>query len=434
MDVEPKWTGILLNRKLGPLPPYLHRIKPKLVDIFVASKEIETSPLNVRAWVVQERVLSRRHLFMTCNQLWWECHGLWANEVFPGGVEKNQPYWSSISRIGYYALTTLGYQSIHHGALLASSPVDQNDNTIDQLPRHSSSKELSKVDMEDLWKNLTLQYTSCNLTYASDKLPALSGVAQIFSIAQGSGFSLDENSYLAGIWRPHLPNALCWRVAFSNKYFRRRPDAYRAPSWSWASIDGTIEHYYKGKSVSSVMDVKIVYDDERYKAGAVKGGVLHLNSHLIGPLTYEGSSGELIPDPSLDDRIKEALYGIQPRMCRWDEYDGLSTNRCISYLDHLSGTVHKDGIVDGTGAVRKRVMCKDVSEEPRIRLFLVPICYDVWGTDVELTYLILCQVVNNPGPEGFDYDAAFQRVGLARYLMVKDEVLDLFPKRTIAIV
>jgi len=43
--------------------------------------------------------------------------------------------------------------------------------------------------------------------------------------------------YVAGLWRDKLEHQLCWSTLFS---FTIRPPTYRAPTWSWASIDGTI--------------------------------------------------------------------------------------------------------------------------------------------------------------------------------------------------
>lgn len=92
LDIEPRWTGFL-NCGIGyskpepaPLPSRLRGIRFKLVDSTMYQSEIHNAPFNLRAWVVQEHVLSRRQLYMTCKQLWWECHELCACEVFPARV------------------------------------------------------------------------------------------------------------------------------------------------------------------------------------------------------------------------------------------------------------------------------------------------------------------------------------------------------------
>lgn len=80
-------------------------------------------------------------------------------------------------------------------------------------------------------------YTARNLTKEQDKLPALSGLAQVYHKATG-------DTYLAGLWEASLPHGLCWyNIGWTGHKFHkkrgigRRPRAFRAPSWSWASID-----------------------------------------------------------------------------------------------------------------------------------------------------------------------------------------------------
>ncbi|KAK3500575.1 HET-domain-containing protein [Neurospora crassa] len=449
LDIEPHWTGILHDddeeRKVGmsklePLPSYLHRIKFKLVHEGMHRSEISESPLNSRAWVMQERVLSRRHLFMTCHQLWWECRDLYANEVYPAGVPDSSQEYFEADRARYYMLSTSGQHSSHHGSVLDGSPVGQPDSSLGEPARHSPFRELSEYDnMDLLWDSIVEQYSLCDLTYSSDKLPALSGLAQNFSIARGPGFSLNLNSYLAGIWRPHLPNALSWVSSSdedSGRVRRYRPDLYRAPSWSWTSVEGSVNAWplREEELVCCVVDAKVLYDDERYKASTVKGGILHLRSRLVGPFMYRKSSDpDLTPCPSLDSRVREAIDTPHNQWSAdWDECDGDSGKCFITYLDPLPHTMHQDGIVKGTDAVRKRVWLDDLADEPCIRLFLAPLLLDsAWGI---LGGLILCQVVNDIELEGVDEGVVFQRVGYFQNQGIEKEVLDLVPERTIAII
>ncbi|KAF7516247.1 hypothetical protein G7054_g14242 [Neopestalotiopsis clavispora] len=89
------------------------------------------------------------------------------------------------------------------------------------------------------WANMVRYYSKRFLTNEQDKLPALSGLAQVHHRISG-------DTYLAGIWKASLPNSLCWyRWGSSSGYthelgrigIARRPQKFRAPSWSWASID-----------------------------------------------------------------------------------------------------------------------------------------------------------------------------------------------------
>lgn len=72
-------------------------------------------------------------------------------------------------------------------------------------------------------------YTSVSLTESRNKPVAISGIAQNLK-----GFTKDQ--YYAGLSRHELEESLCWRT--------NEPHAgllsYRAPTWSWASIDGQV--------------------------------------------------------------------------------------------------------------------------------------------------------------------------------------------------
>ena len=58
---------------------------------------------------------------------------------------------------------------------------------------------------------------------------AISGVAMCLHEKFG-------HDYIAGLWRPELE----WQLMWSVNSCGRRSVLYRAPSWSWASIDGEI--------------------------------------------------------------------------------------------------------------------------------------------------------------------------------------------------
>ena len=90
--------------------------------------------------------------------------------------------------------------------------------------------------LPQLWDMVVTNYTRRHLTFAKDKLPALGGIA--LELHQQTG---DE--YMAGIWRSQLPLALMWntRKAASRLLSNNRSVEYRAPSWSWACIDGLID-------------------------------------------------------------------------------------------------------------------------------------------------------------------------------------------------
>jgi len=95
----------------------------------------------------------------------------------------------------------------------------------------SNATFLDKTQSLNLWSNIVRQFSECNLTFENDKLPAISGIAKWMA-------SQVNDEYLAGLWRRDLESQLLW---YSSKHLQDSPHlwrTYRAPSWSWASVDG----------------------------------------------------------------------------------------------------------------------------------------------------------------------------------------------------
>ena len=121
---------------------------------------------------------------------------------------------------------------------------------------------------EEGWLNAIIEdYSSRHVTRDSDRLPALSGVAHEFQRARGV-------HYLAGLWRKDLPRAL-----YQSKEYAKgpclKPVQYRAPSWSWAAIDGRVTQVLES---SCSIEADIIHVSVESKGldpiGEVTGGIL----------------------------------------------------------------------------------------------------------------------------------------------------------------
>jgi len=82
------------------------------------------------------------------------------------------------------------------------------------------------------WIPVVEIYTRSALTFPKDKLVAISGMAR-----ELSGDMKCE--YLAGLWRRDLEHQLLWKVRTPHPATKK--EDMRGPSWSWASVDGSIE-------------------------------------------------------------------------------------------------------------------------------------------------------------------------------------------------
>jgi hypothetical protein len=176
-----------------------------------------TMPLRTRAWTLQERFLSARSVHYANGVMLWECKTTKASSILPWG---------------------------HHDPPddFVPWPILESANE----SRASDGPILSRA----AWFRIIEDYSGRFMTKEPDKLPALSGVANHFS----SVFQNDD--YHAGLLRCHFPAALLWRsvgnsynpreitnaVRKYSAFWPRRPMEYRAPSWSWAGLDGAVSY------------------------------------------------------------------------------------------------------------------------------------------------------------------------------------------------
>jgi hypothetical protein len=80
-----------------------------------------------------------------------------------------------------------------------------------------------------VWSKLIEKYSRYKLTFARDKLVAISGLAQIFQVQI-------NHVYVAGLWKKDLEFQLLWEAVEPDE----RPLPPTAPSRSWASLRGAV--------------------------------------------------------------------------------------------------------------------------------------------------------------------------------------------------
>lgn len=100
---------------------------------------------------------------------------------------------------------------------------------------HHENQDSSGEKLLHHWWGIVSSYTGCKITVPADKLVAIAGIAQLFR-------SLLNDNYICGLWEQTFIEDLLWSVFGPGE---PRPSEYRAPTWSWASVDGTILGYTK---------------------------------------------------------------------------------------------------------------------------------------------------------------------------------------------
>lgn len=81
-----------------------------------------------------------------------------------------------------------------------------------------------------------MEYTNRWSTFPGDKLPALSGVARNIH-------NVTNSEYFAGLWMDNFLMDLCWERTGKPTEWEPPwvlPPLYRAPSFSWASVEGQV--------------------------------------------------------------------------------------------------------------------------------------------------------------------------------------------------
>jgi Heterokaryon incompatibility protein (HET) len=174
--------GCFLDRPYPPPPVELEYIRDEkhLGSMFVqksadrADYSPDLGPLSKRAWITQEWTLSRRVIFYTKGRLVWMCKSFVGDET------------GRKARIG--------------------------------------AKQSS-------WEDIVYYYSARELTYQTDRLIALQGLANETQKARLS------DQYLFGLWTGDMPRHLLWR---GRDRLTRSPESLQIPSWSWASKIGPV--------------------------------------------------------------------------------------------------------------------------------------------------------------------------------------------------
>ncbi|KFY31014.1 hypothetical protein V493_01478 [Pseudogymnoascus sp. VKM F-4281 (FW-2241)] len=177
------------------------------------------SKLSSRAWVLQESILSPRTVHFTNAELVWECSDL--NECSCGTPMLRNSRKSLFKAALQHPTTTRAYsrETLHPAT--------------------------------SIWHSVVEESTARDLTYATDRLPALSSLAMMLPFPKGD--------YLAGLWQNSLMDDLLWLNPIgdvsweldNNSDTSTRLDTlpplknYRiqgeyAPSWSWASVSAPV--------------------------------------------------------------------------------------------------------------------------------------------------------------------------------------------------
>ena len=219
----------------------------------------DRSNLSLRGWVLQESILAQRILHFTAEEVTWECKEMSRCEC----------------------------QIAPHTPKNSMIPVKQR---LQSPPNHALD-----------WAELVQDFSCRNLTYNTDRLVAMSGLAASIQPRDPAIF------YHAGLWSDSLPLFLYWGCVPHSPNLPVSPRKSQriippcAPTWSWASITGRVVFTLGEPSTHSYQDIQVsCRPSNKNMYGAVSGATLTACAYVL--------EGQVFHDPA---SMGENQYQIQ---------------------------------------------------------------------------------------------------------------------------
>lgn len=309
------------------LPGHSKRV---LLDVAPELRTVQ-SHLDYRGWILQERIFPRRTLFFDAYWVSFECSEMSASESCPDGIKLDS---SSNRRTVELAVAT----SLNRDCTLS---------VIGGLIRSTGPTQSAEMRRQTLilWYRILREYSFRLLSFESDRLDAISGLAARLSVIMG------DNDYIAGIWRSSIIECLQWRADDPLRgTLAIRQTAYRAPTWSWASCEllpresfrdpnsgrtlalGT-SHAFAESGVASRPVVEVVAcewepQNKTNPFGSLKSARLTLKGSLLRGFAYNGRA----PDENAYFDTLEEEVGSMPEQSLPLTSGGSFTRRELVWL------------------------------------------------------------------------------------------------------
>ena len=220
-DAATPFEGLFRERMRHRSRPYIleprvsykhrHELGPGPLSIWPEKKQKGTarkpaSVLDSRGWVLQEQLLSKRLLTYSKGGLFWDCVSMNGSESYPEGL-----------------LIHIDYKWEDRDLQVFKEYVNAKNNSM-------SKSALGRLWIS--WQQVLELYSSRMLSHEKDRLVALQGISNVLEKSTGSGL-------VYGLWVGNLVRDLFWR-AIPKKDLPMSRLGWRAPSWSWASIDAPV--------------------------------------------------------------------------------------------------------------------------------------------------------------------------------------------------
>lgn len=271
-----------------------------IIDPAFPIEQPNQSPLDTRGWVLQEKILSPRIIHYGAQQVYWECR----QNTYRQDAKYTPPLTNRLKQsIDIHTPFKLAFRGMKGGGEFV-------------YPPEWSERKLELAVRMAQWYSLVGEYSQRRLTYTSDKLPALAGIARTFASATGY-------QYLAGLWKEDFLLGLLW-------YRRKRllsgwpdePVSDKLPSWSWARFMGPLTFYgsHQGllivlRSCCEVLEVSYPSSENTLLGayGEVSNAQITLKTRILKVTTREITQGplDLLPMATLHDEDDKEVGNLE---------------------------------------------------------------------------------------------------------------------------
>lgn len=253
--------------------------------------------VNTRGWCFQEHMLATRALVFAPHTLQYHCRTNGVRNI--GNSYNYSPPDETAGRIP--------------GRIFSMAESMRSQGSSIQPPERTSLSAEGWKSTREAWFAALRNYTPRSVSHPADKLISFAAIAETFHTLWS------ETRYLAGLWEDTLLEDLLWK---KQKPPLRRPEAYRAPSWSWASVNGettlnVIDDMMQQsgedavKSRCEMLSCDVTLADPALPFGAVTGGTLVLRTALVPALLASffsevASEIQVHARPRCDNTVREA--------------------------------------------------------------------------------------------------------------------------------
>lgn len=350
--IDHEWTSVV-SLKADDME---HSKRFLALDLSFWEKYILNAPVNKRSWVLQERLLSPRVLHWCEDQIAFECRMVDRAECRPKGL----PYYSkmrgklvdgvNVKKIDVDAgrqLRKMRMGSSSGGSLSRWHSEDTGGPSLKLMVQEVAALRDPRFYYYENWKRIVQDYTVMALTKDEDRLIALSGIARWVAEEIRKNSDYKEEAYLAGMWRGDLASQLMWHVNESNGSERQpfadwRPkdehgEIYRAPSFSWASVETPYGITYGEPLASGILIsidvVRLVYRNKADNFGILDDGYAIVRGILRRVVMIDRWEHT---DPAHAPRLSYLQHRVKQLSTRWLGQEGktldLDPPRFRSYL------------------------------------------------------------------------------------------------------